>query len=717
MLRCGALFSVAVVFATCVSSARAQAVEIQTVRVGNPGNPGDARYPDPQVTSFGGVAYAYNIGKFELTAGQYRDFLNAVDPAGSNPYGLYSDSMDSSSYGCQITWNAGSSTYDFSGRPSGTEADWGDRPVNYVSWGDAARFCNWLHNGQPTGQLTGDPTQDVDLTEDGSYYLNGAMTAGELIEIMREPDATWVIPSEDEWYKAAYHYDDGVTGNYYDYPTSSGSVPGYVDNSGNLSGTGTPFIEGGTDPGNHATYDGDDGTNGIGSPYYRTLVGEWEKSGSPYGSSDQAANVWEWNEAVRYPSGLYRVVRYPSHLYRVVRGGSFRSSSWLHAANRYDFGYVSTDEHDDIGFRVAEVPKLGDSDADGDVDLADFVGMQNCFTGEGPAELRPLCLIFDFEPDDDVDLSDYAILNARLVRQSAPPCGMTLLPGGEFQMGDHHDGNLLGDAPLHAVYVDSFYIDTCEVTNQQYCTYLNVAYPSQVKVVGGVVYGTADTGNDYPYCNTYEYDDHSRIHFSAGTFTVTPGKQNHPMVEVSWYGAAVYANWRSQQDSRTPCYNLTTWQCDFDADGYRLPTEAEWEYAARGGQHNPYYRYPWGDTIDGSTANYGWSGDPYETGYHPWTTPVAYYDGWQTPPGVDMANGYGPYDMAGNVWEWCHDWYAFDYYYLSPYSNPRGPGAGTFRVLRGGSGEQATDLLRCAFRYASWPVYAYKDYGFRLVRD
>jgi len=157
----------------CVSAAQAQVV-IETVPVGNPGNAGEnsggsepGGYGPDRIC--GAVEYVYNIGTFEVTAGQYRDFLNAVDPAGSNPYGLYNSSMDSNDYGCQITWNAGSSTYDFSGRPSGTEVDCVDRPVNYVSWGDAARFANWLHNGQPMGQLTGDSCFSSERSEDRSF--------------------------------------------------------------------------------------------------------------------------------------------------------------------------------------------------------------------------------------------------------------------------------------------------------------------------------------------------------------------------------------------------------------------------------------------------------------------------------------------------------------------------------------------------------------------
>jgi formylglycine-generating enzyme required for sulfatase activity len=147
------------------------------------------------------------------------------------------------------------------------------------------------------------------------------------------------------------------------------------------------------------------------------------------------------------------------------------------------------------------------------------------------------------------------------------------------------------------------------------------------------------------------------------------------MVEVSWYGAVAFANWKSAEAGLAPCYDLETWECNFEADGFRLPTEAEWEKASRGGHHNPYYMFSWGsNSLKNNEGNFGGSGDPFEEEI-PATTPVGYYD---TP------NGYGLYDMAGNVWEWCNDWWDFDYPSESPYDNPRGPEKGIIHVNRGG---------------------------------
>ncbi len=312
----------ALVVAVCAFTASALAVNIETVTVGNPGNAGElsgagasphGRGPD---RICGSVGYVYQIGKFEITAAQYVSFLNSV--ATTDQYGLYHTGMATDEYGCQISRAGSPGSYTYS-----VAADFANRPVNYVSWGDAARFCNWLHNGQPTGP------QSLATTEDGSYYLNGATNAGPLGLVTRKADATWVMPTEDEWYKAAYHKNDGVTGNYWDYPTSSNSVPSNA------------LVN--PDPGNNANY-----AYTLLGPYYRTVVGEFENSESPYGTFDQAGNVWEMNESLIVLSGF---------TYRGMRGMCCTNydTDCMHAAYRTGTGMTLQGAAE--GFRVALVPE------------------------------------------------------------------------------------------------------------------------------------------------------------------------------------------------------------------------------------------------------------------------------------------------------------------------------------------------------------------------
>ncbi len=341
--------------------------------------------------------------------------------------------------------------------------------------------------------------------------------------------------------------------------------------------------------------------------------------------------------------------------------------------------------------------------------LADVSVFQNCF---GPTP-EPSCLApFDCNANGEIELSDYAVLYGRSVGLIGSPCGMTLIPGGEIAMGDHHDA--MADAlPVHAIFVDSFYMDIHEIHNQQYADFLSAALSQgSIEVVDGLIY---PAGGTEVYCEISDVDADSRIRLSHGHFSVIPGKELHPMLEVSWYGAAAYANWRSEQDGRSPCYDLTTWDCDFDANGFRLPTEAEWEYAARGGERAPYRRYPWGDSINGANANYWNSADPYEVNAQPWTTPAGYFDGGQTPTGPSMLNGYGLYDISGNAWEWCNDWFSPSYYETSEYDNPRGPATGGSRAIRGGSWLGDAAFLRCAVRYDRPADRRGASYGFRLV--
>ncbi|MFH1107757.1 MAG: SUMF1/EgtB/PvdO family nonheme iron enzyme [Planctomycetota bacterium] len=301
------------------------------------------------------------------------------------------------------------------------------------------------------------------------------------------------------------------------------------------------------------------------------------------------------------------------------------------------------------------------------------------------------------------------------------PEGMVFIPGGDFMMGDSFDpseGNS-DELPRHLIRVDSFYMDRYEVTNQQYADALNWAkgQGNLITVTSGVVY-KYNSGTSYPYCSTTASTSYSRITWNGSAFGVVSGKENHPMVMVSWYGAAAYANWRSVMGGWTPSYDTGTWTCNFVANSYRLPTEAEWEYAARGGVAGT--RFPWSDSnnIQHARANYysdpGYSYDTsptrgdhptFATGNYPYTSPAGYF----------APNGYGLFDMAGNAWEWCNDWYDGSYYSVSPGSNPTGPGSGDFVVLRGGSWGRFANLLRCAFRNFLLPDDRENGLGFRLA--
>jgi sulfatase modifying factor 1 len=287
---------------------------LEFVPVGNPGNAND---PD---TGFGSVAEPYLIGKFEITNAQWREFLTAKAST-SDPYGLYNTDMAGTYGGIDRTWSVDHYVY----TAKGGDANWDNRPANFVSFWDAARFCNWLHNGQGDGD-----------TETGAYLNIGQTT------FARQPGAKYFIPTENEWYKAAY-FDPLKSGGpgYWDYPTKSDAPP--------INTLIDP------DPGNHANFYDHYGTgNGgftLGSPYYSTLVGDFENSGSAFGTFDQGGNLQEWTESAATGSGSF------------AAWGAWRGGTW----NAYSDGLLAsfrgldfpTSERSYVGFRVASVPEPG----------------------------------------------------------------------------------------------------------------------------------------------------------------------------------------------------------------------------------------------------------------------------------------------------------------------------------------------------------------------
>lgn len=325
------------------------------------------------------------------------------------------------------------------------------------------------------------------------------------------------------------------------------------------------------------------------------------------------------------------------------------------------------------------------------------------------------------------------------------PQDMAYIPDGSFQMGDSFGEGYSDEFPVHTVTVDAFFMSKYEITNGQYKDFLNSAYSQGLIAVNSSVVYQAGSGTSYPYCYTFQSSTDSQINWNGSSFSVRSksGRSmvNDPMVRVSWFGAVAYCNWLSQQQGKEPCYNLTTWAYDPSKKGYHLPTEAQWEYAARGELSGK--RFPWGDTISQTQANfysstdYSYDVSPVKNQYHPlwndgiypYTSPVGFFDGglkyksdynwpssltsYQTTNG---GNGYGLYDMAGNVWEWCHDWYGS--YSSGSQTNPTGPTTGAYRVLRGGGWSNYAYLCRVACRGRTYlPTARGLNLGFRISLD
>lgn len=277
---------------------------------------------------------------------------------------------------------------------------------------------------------------------------------------------------------------------------------------------------------------------------------------------------------------------------------------------------------------------------------------------------------------------------------------MVFLETGSFSMGSNDDED---EQPVHAVHLSSFYIGRYEVTNQEAVDVFNFGIESRA------IYADETTVKNN-YGDTQQLldldADYGKIEYRRGKLSVPPDYENHPVINISWYGAAVFCNLLSEMNDLEPAYDISDWSWDNNSKGYRLPTEAEWEYASKGGINNDNYIYSGSNSLD-EVSNIGFT---------------------LLPGGEKSPNSRGIYDMSGNVQEWCWDFYKSEYYSNSPRRDPPGPpndyskaiidgreDMRAYRILRGGAYTGSHDSMRCSAREYTAQFRCKHSIGFRIA--
>ncbi|MCK4346940.1 MAG: formylglycine-generating enzyme family protein [Bacteroidales bacterium] len=252
---------------------------------------------------------------------------------------------------------------------------------------------------------------------------------------------------------------------------------------------------------------------------------------------------------------------------------------------------------------------------------------------------------------------------------------MILVEGGTFIMGCATNNNICNsdEKPLHTVNLDSFYISKYEITNSQFAQFMNDVNALPDGIYNGVL-----------YLDVNDYD--CQIQYVNGKYIPKEGKENYPVIEVPWFGAEAFCNFY----------------------GGRLPTEAEWEFASRGGNQSKGYIYSGNDTLD----KVGWYW------YNSFNIEDIFLEAATHEVGTKKPNELGIFDMSGNVWEWCSDWYDPTYYKENHRFNPTGPSKGTYRVARGGSWCYYAEYCRVTCRLKDgYPTGSGTGMGFRFCKE
>ncbi len=625
---------------------------------------------------------SFYIGKYEVTHQEVIDVFNWAYQQGyisctsntlTNTQGdpetlFYLDDSD-----CAIDWNG--SQLVFGANP---EAPSIQCSCIEVTWFGAVAFCNFL------SEIEG-LTQCYDLSVwSCNWEANG-----------------YRLPTEAEWEYSAR----GATNSpdyYYSGSDNIGDVCWYNSNSDNYT-----HLPGELNP------------NGIGTHDQSGNVYEWCWDRLDYYESDEQTNP------TGPESGLYHVIRgggwgsetinceifnrngtYPHYtaefygfrLARTAPGGEYNN------APEQPFNPIPAD--DAVGIGLTPTLRWSCSDANGDdLHYNVYLGTSEELTETDIVATTISDTFFatsELEEDTTyywkIVASDGSLINVSPVWSytTTPYPGFVLAPAGCFEMG----GSGVAE-PVHTVILDAFFIGKYEVTHQEVIDVFNWAYQqgyincttSTVTNASGNQQELLDLDDSYCAINW----NGSELVFGGSSYA---SDVQCPCIEITWYGSVAYCNYLSLQQGLAPCYDLSDWSCDWSANGYRLPTEAEWEYSARGATNTPDYLYAGSDTI----GDVAWYRDNSDTGSGRQTHPVGQKD----------ENDIGTYDQSGNVWEWCWDWY-------SPYTsgaqtNPHGPDSGSGRVVRGGYWGVSAGGCEVAYRSNGAPSNSSRGIGFRLCR-